>query len=131
MKSGIINFEKERVLVSCNSIDESLVPSPILTKFVRIESVPFIYDQIFDTPQLSNIDVNDINKQTYSFVRSYISEYFEDYYYNESTNPNPIGWVYLESIETDLLTTFDSVSRTFQYSVVNNCRIVFYENVSV
>jgi hypothetical protein len=131
MKSNIINFEKERVLVSCNSIDESLVPSPVLTKFFRIESVPFIYDQIFDTPQLSNADVNEINKQTYSFVRSYISEYFEDYYYNESTNPNPIGWVYLESIETDFLTTFDSVSRIFKYSVVNNCRIVFYENISV
>jgi len=135
MNKSILSFEKERILVSASQTDvtNGAVPSPVLAECYRVETVPFVFGTIYSTSdgQFIYDDVYDMNRELYTYVRGYISDKWSDYYYDSETNPNPIGWVYLESVDTEISSSFDTVNRVFLYAVHLSARIVFYNDNNV
>ncbi len=135
MNKSILSFEKERILVSASRTDVSngSVPSPVLAECYRIETVPFVFETIYSTSdgQFLYEDASLMNRQLYSYIRGYISDQWSDYYFDSVTNPNPIGWVYLESVDTEISNYFDTVNRVFLYAVHLSARIVFYNDNNV
>jgi len=132
MNKSILSFEKERILVSASQIDvtNGSVPSPVLAGCYRVETVPFVYETInsISDGQFIYEDVYNMNRLLYSYVRGYISDQWRNYYYDSETNPNPIGWVYLESVDTEISSHYDTVTRAFVYAVHLSARIVFYND---
>lgn len=134
MNKSILSFEKERILVSCSPKDEATIPQPILAKCVRIETIPYSNGSFVASP-LSEFDIHELNQGLYEFLWSYIQLNWPLYWYdsnpeNESYNPIPQGWVYLESVDTEVDTFFEKVEGGYNSASLYtlSARIVFYEN---
>ena len=137
MNKSILSFEKERILVSCAPKDESTIPQPILAKCVRIETIPYSNGDFVASP-LSELDVYQMNNDLYGFLWSYIQLNWPSYWYDPDSlsllyNPNPQGWVYLESVDTEVDTFFEKVEGGYNSASLYtlSARIVFYENNNI
>jgi len=136
MNKSILSFEKERILVSCTPKDEQTIPQPILSNCFRIETIPYTDGQIYGTPNpLDEEKIYIMNEDFYSFIRGYISINWPSYWYepdpeSPSYNPEPQGWVYLESIDTEISSLISEIEGSYTLASVYtlSARIVFYSN---
>ena len=134
MNKSILSFEKERILVSCKEGVEQNVPQPILATCFRIETIPYCDGEYYANP-LTASQVFDFNDGMYAYIREYIKTQWSTYWYESNQtdpyyNPKPDGWVYLESVDTEIDTVFNKVEGGYTSASLYtlSARIVFYND---